>query len=168
MGRFLCGRPSSATTPTHLHSRASLPAHYRTTVTDRRDPHVRAVFPQSPLLRARVSSPAKFPSTGQPPITTPRHKDGRVFTYNLESSRQLRCAMASHHRCPTASALVAAASIEFRSRPLSDEVLEQAAPLAKLPLPNACHGGHRLALHARARSHIVRVRCRPSLRHVNT
>jgi xanthosine utilization system XapX-like protein len=51
---------------------------------------------------------------------------------------------------PPMSALVGAALVGFQSCPLSDEVLEQAAPLAKLPLPNACRGGHRLELPARA------------------
>jgi hypothetical protein len=45
-----------------------------------------------------------------------------------------------------------------RLRPLGDEVLEQAAPLAKLLLPSACRGGHRLALPPRARSRVDRVR----------
>jgi hypothetical protein len=66
--------------------------------------------------------------------------------------------MASHHRCPPASALVGAAPVGFWSRSLSEEVLEQAAPLAKLPLPNACRGGHCLALLTCSRSHVDRVR----------
>jgi hypothetical protein len=39
-----------------------------------------------PLLHTRVSSPAKFPATGQPPVTTPRHKEAHVFACRLESS----------------------------------------------------------------------------------
>jgi hypothetical protein len=66
--------------------------------------------------------------------------------------------MASHHRCPPASALVGTAPVGFWSRPLGEEVLEQAAPLAKLPLPNACRGGHCLALLTCSRSHVDRVR----------
>jgi hypothetical protein len=80
-------------------------------------------------------------------LSPPLHReDARVCACHLESLRQLWCAMVSHHCCPPASALV------------GDEVLEQAAPLAKLPLPNACRGGHHLGLLTRARSHIDRVR----------
>jgi hypothetical protein len=78
--------------------------------------------------------PAELPPTSRPPVIIPRHKDGRVFAYHLEPSHRLWCAMASHHRCPPASALVGAALVGFRSRPLGDEVLKQAAPLAKLLL----------------------------------
>jgi hypothetical protein len=67
VGRFLHGRPNSAPTLAHLRVRAGLPARYRATVADRWGPPVGAVFPQSPLLRARVISPAKFPS---PPHAT--------------------------------------------------------------------------------------------------
>jgi hypothetical protein len=48
--------------------------------------------------------------------------------------------------------------VRFRSRLLGDEVLELAASLAKLPLPNACRGGHHLALPACACSCVDRVR----------
>jgi hypothetical protein len=65
---------------------------------------------------------------------------------HLEPSLRLRCTVASHHRCPPLFALVSAAPVGFWSRPLSDQVLEQAALLAKLLLLNACCGGHRLAL----------------------
>jgi hypothetical protein len=86
VSHFLWGRPSLAPTPAHLHVRAGLPARYRATVTDRRGPPVSSLFPQisPPLLRARVSSPAKLPVIGQPPVTTPCHKDGRVFSCHLE------------------------------------------------------------------------------------
>jgi hypothetical protein len=61
-----------------------------------------------PLLRHRRSSPAKFPSTGRPPVTTPHHKDNRMSTYHIESSRRLRSTVATHHRCPP---------VKFRPRP---------------------------------------------------
>jgi hypothetical protein len=47
-------------------------------------------------------------------------------------------------------------------------VLEQAASLAKLLLPKACHVGRRLALPVPAHSRIGRVHWRPSLRRVDT
>jgi hypothetical protein len=103
-----------------------------------------------PLLRHRRSSTAKFRSMGQSPVTTLHHKDAHVCVCRPEPSRQLRCVVVSRHRCPPASSLVIAASVGFWSRPLGDEVLEQAAPLAKLPLPKACRGDHRLALPARS------------------
>jgi hypothetical protein len=46
-----------------------------------------------------MSTPTKFLPLHRPPITTPCHKDGRVFTYHLEPSRRLRCTVVSHHRC---------------------------------------------------------------------
>jgi hypothetical protein len=104
-----------------------------------------------------VATPAELPPTSRPPVTTQRHKDSRVFACHVEPSHRLRCAVAFHHRCPPVSTLVDVASIGFRSRPLGDEALERAAPLAKLPLPNACRGGHCLALPARTRSHVGRV-----------
>jgi hypothetical protein len=94
----------------------------------------------------------------RPPITTPCHKGSRVFVYHLEPSRQLRCTVVSHRRWPPASALIGVAPVGFWSRPLDDEVLEQAALLSKLPLPNACRGGHCLALPACACSRVDRVR----------
>jgi hypothetical protein len=51
---------------------------------------------------------------------------------------------------------------------LDDEALEQPASLAKLQLSKACRVGRRLALPTRARSHVVRVRWRPSLHRVDT
>jgi hypothetical protein len=122
-------------------------SHYRTAVADRQDPLVSSLFPLIPLLcSTRVATPAELPPPSRPPVTTPRHKDGHVFACHLEPSCQLRCTMESHHRCPPASTLIGAAPVGFQSRPLGDEVLEQAAPL-----PNACRGGHCLALpHTRA------------------
>jgi hypothetical protein len=86
------------------------------------------------------------------------HEDAHMCSCHLEPSHQLRCTVASHHRCPPASALITAASVGLQSRPLGDEVLEQAAPLAKLPLSNVCRGGHRLALPTRMRSRVDWVR----------
>jgi hypothetical protein len=123
---------------------------------------VSSLFPQiSPPLLARVATHAKLPATGWPHITTPHHKDGRVFTCHLEPLRLLWCVVASRHHCSPASALVSAAPVGFWSRPLGDEVLEQAAPLAKFPLPNACRGGHRLELPVRPCSHVGRVHWHP-------
>jgi hypothetical protein len=77
-----------------------------------------------------------------------------VYACHLEPLCRLWCVVASHHLCPTVSALIATVPVRFQSRLLSDEVLEQAAPLAKLPLPNACRGGHRLALPTCTRSRL--------------
>jgi hypothetical protein len=65
VGHFLCGRPMSAREPAYLP--------LRTTVTDRWGPPVGAIFPQSPLLRAHVSSPAKFLSSSRPPVECSHH-----------------------------------------------------------------------------------------------
>jgi hypothetical protein len=54
-----------------------------------------------------------------------------------------------------------AAPVGFWSRPLDDEVLEQATLVAKLPPPNVCHGRHHLALPTRTRSCVGRVRWHP-------
>jgi hypothetical protein len=81
-----------------------------------------------------------------------------VCACHLEPSCRLRCDVASHQRCPPASTIVGAAPVRFWSRPLGDEVLEQAAPLDKLQLPSACHGGHHLALPAHMHSPVDRVR----------
>jgi hypothetical protein len=94
--------------------------------------------PNSPPLLARVATLAELPPTSRPTVTTPRHKDSRVFACHLESSHQLQCTVASHHRCSPASVLVGTA-------------------LVKLPLPNVCRGGHCLALPARVRSRVDRV-----------
>jgi hypothetical protein len=106
VGCFLCGRTSSAPTPAHLHVRDCLPACYRAVIADRWGLPVSSLFPQiSPPLLARVATQAKLPATGQPPITTMCHKDGRMFTCHHGPSRQLRCTVASYHRCPPSSAL---------------------------------------------------------------
>jgi hypothetical protein len=81
-----------------------------------------------------------------------------MCAYHLELLRRVRSDVASHHCCPPSSALVAAVPVRFWSRLLSDEVIEQAALLAKLSLSNACRGGHRLALPTCARSHVDKVR----------
>jgi hypothetical protein len=106
--------------------------------------------PNSPRPRARWychRNSRRYAVHPSPPL---RHEDAHVCACHLEPSRRLRCTMASHHSCPPMSALVGAASVGFRSRSLSDKALEQAAPLGKLPLPNACRGGHHLALPPRA------------------
>jgi hypothetical protein len=94
--------------------------------------------PNSPPLLARVATLAELTPTSRPPVTTTRHKDSRVFTCHLEPSHQLWCTVASHRRCSPASVLIGTA-------------------LVKLPLPNACRGGHCLALPMRARSRVDRV-----------
>jgi hypothetical protein len=158
VGCFLHGRPSSVPTPAHLRARAGPPA--VTAPPSLIDgARLSALLPRiPPPMLTHVATPAELSPPSRPPITTSRLKDVRMSACPLEPSRRLRCTVASHHRCPPASTLVGAAPVRFRGRPLGDEVLEQAAPLAKLPLPNACRGGHRLALPARARSHIGRVR----------
>jgi hypothetical protein len=80
-----------------------------------------------------------------------------VCACHLEPSHRLRCAVASHRRWPPVSALIGTAPVGFRGQPLGDEALEQATPLDKPPLPNACRGGHCLALPARVRSRVDRV-----------
>jgi hypothetical protein len=143
--------------------RVSQPAsRYRTVIADRWGPPVSPLFPQiSPPLLAHMATPTKLSAMGWPPITTLRHKDGHVSTCHLGPSRRLWCTVASHHHCPPASALVDAAPVGFRSRPLGDEVIEQVASLAKLPLLNACHGGHSLVLPVHACSRVGRVRWHP-------
>jgi hypothetical protein len=65
-----------------------------------------------PLLRCRRSSPAKFPSTGRPPVTTLHREDAYVCTCLPEPSRRLWCTVVSHHHCLPTSALVATVSVE--------------------------------------------------------
>jgi hypothetical protein len=93
-----------------------------------------------------VATPAKLPLTSRPPVTTPRHNNSHVFACHTKLSHRLRCVVVFHHRCPPVSALVGAA---------------QAAPLAKLLLPNACRGGHCLALPPRTCSRVDRCASTP-------
>jgi hypothetical protein len=51
-------------------------------------------------LPHRRSSPAKFPSTGRPPITTPHHKDAHMCACHLEPLCRLRCSVASNCHWP--------------------------------------------------------------------
>jgi hypothetical protein len=110
----------------------------RASVANGWDPPVSSLFPQFPSSARRVATLAELPPTSRPPVTTPRHKDSRVFACHLEPSHQLQCTVASHHRCSPASVLVGTA-------------------LVKLSLPNVCRGGHCLALPARVRSRVDRV-----------
>jgi hypothetical protein len=101
VGHFLCGWPSSAPTPAHLHARAGLPARYRVSLADRRGPPISTLLTQIfPHLLACVATPAKLLVTGQPPVTTPCHKNAHVCAYRLEPSCQLQCIVVSHHCCP--------------------------------------------------------------------
>jgi hypothetical protein len=70
--------------------RVSQPAsHYRAAVADRRGPPVGVVFPQSPLLCARVSSPAEFLSSRRPHIECSHHLNAHLSTCRLEPSHRL-------------------------------------------------------------------------------
>jgi hypothetical protein len=71
VGRFLYGRPSSAPTLAHLHTRAGLPARYRTTVTDKRGSPVGSSSPKSSPVARSMALPPQFPPMCRPPITTP-------------------------------------------------------------------------------------------------
>jgi hypothetical protein len=93
VGRFLHGQPSSASTPVHLYAQASLSACYHAAVADRWGPPVGAVLPQSPLLRARVSSSAKFLSSSRPPIECSHHLNVHLSTCHREPSH---CVDAAH------------------------------------------------------------------------
>jgi hypothetical protein len=145
VGRFLRGRPSPAPTPVTARVPQSMTVRTRLSA------------PSSPPLLTCMATLVELPPTSRPPVTTPRHNDSRVFACHLEPSHQLRCVVASHRRCSPAFVLVGVALVGFWSRLLGDEVLEQVAPLVKLPLPNACRGGHCLALPTCARSCIDRV-----------
>jgi hypothetical protein len=111
-----------------------------------------------PLLRHLRLSLAKFPLMGRPPVTTLRRKDAHVRSCRPEPMRRLWFIVVSRHRCPPASALITAASVRFQSRPLSDEVLKQAAPLVELARLKARHLDPGVALPVRARSRVARVR----------
>jgi hypothetical protein len=65
------------------------PARYRTTITDKQGPPVGAIFPQSPLLRARVSSLANFPSSTRPPVERSHHLNVHLSTSHCEPSHRL-------------------------------------------------------------------------------
>jgi hypothetical protein len=107
--------------------------------------------PKSPSSApARVATLAELRRRVGPLSPPPHREDAHVCACHLESSHQLWCAVALHHRCPHAPALAVAAPVRFQSWPLSDKALTQHALLAELPLPKACHVGCRLALPARA------------------
>jgi hypothetical protein len=90
VGHYLRGRPRSAPTQEHLRERAGLPAHYCTTVDDRRGPPVSSLFPQIfPPLLAHVTTIAKLLATGWPPITTPRTR--MVACSPITLSHHVRC-----------------------------------------------------------------------------
>jgi hypothetical protein len=90
VGHFLRGRPNSVPTPAHLLTRTGLPTHHHAAVADRWGPPASSLFPQIfPPLLAHVATPTKLPATGRPPVSTPRHKDGRVFICTL--SHRIDC-----------------------------------------------------------------------------
>jgi hypothetical protein len=91
--------------------------------------------PKFPLLRPRVSSLAKFPATGRPPITTTRHKVAHVFACRLEPSCRLRCAVASHHRFSAAAFRCSSQDATPGARRRS---LMLPAPLAELTWSKVC------------------------------
>jgi hypothetical protein len=168
VGRFLRGRPSSAPTPTHLLARPGLPAHYHVAVTDKRGQPVNSLFPQIfPHLLARVATPDKLPATGRSPITTPYHKDGRVFTYHLEPSGQLRCTVTSHHCCLLLCCSLSLLQPRCPRQELNDEASRR-LPLAELTQLRV----HRLvpgvALSVHAHSCVARVHWCPSLLFMDT
>jgi hypothetical protein len=109
----------------------------RATVTDRRSPLVSPLFPQIPLLcspawqrRLNCQRRAGHPS---PPLC---RKDAHVCTCRPKPSHRLRCTVASHHRCPPASAPRHAATGEIPTTPRA-KVLH--ASLCELPShPFAC------------------------------
>jgi hypothetical protein len=147
VGSFLRAGPTLHRSPTHSHVRSQpIAMHAPQPLMVGTRPSALPLAPIPLLCSACVATPTKLPPMSRPPVTTLCHKDTRVFAYHLEPSRWLRCIVLSHRHCPPASTVVCAASVIFRSRLLDDEVLEQAALLAKLPLPNACHGCHCLAL----------------------
>jgi hypothetical protein len=112
VGHFLRGRPSSVPTSAHLRTRAGLPTRHRAAVADRWGPPVSSLFPQIfPPLLAHVATPAKLSATGRPPVTTPRHKDGRVFICTL--SHHVNCGVLWH---PITAARCSAAARRCSSR----------------------------------------------------
>jgi hypothetical protein len=70
--------------------RVSRPAScYHTAVTDRQGQPVGAVFPQSPLLRACVTSPAEFLSSSRPHVECSHHLNAHLSTCHHEPSHRL-------------------------------------------------------------------------------
>jgi hypothetical protein len=110
---------------------------YRATIADRR-----GSSPKSPLLCSLTwqHRPNCRRRAGHP---SPPHATRMVACSPATLSHRFGYGAPWH---PITAALVGVAPIGFWSRPLGYKVLEQAAPLAKLSLPNECCGGHHLAL----------------------
>jgi hypothetical protein len=115
-----------------------------------------------------VALPVKLPSLSRPPVTTSTLQCCHLCARALEPLCRFLIS------CSIVSALLAAPPPSSLRQPgclrqgLDDEALEQPALLAKLQLPKACRAGHRLALPARVRSLVRKVRCRPSLHRADT
>jgi hypothetical protein len=75
-------------------------SHYRVVVANKRGPPVSSVFPQILPCSAQRVLTSKFSSLSRPPIECLHHLNVHLFTYHREPLRQLRCAVASHRRCP--------------------------------------------------------------------
>jgi hypothetical protein len=82
---------------------------------------------------------------GSPSLSRPRvdsfSPQCRLCAYTLEPWHHRSCSVASGQRCHLRSALLLAAPPICRCQPLDDEVLEQPASLAELPVPKVCRVG---------------------------
>jgi hypothetical protein len=96
--------------------------------------------PKSPLLRARVSSPASSPSLSHPCVDSFLPQCCHLCAHTREPSRRHSCSMESCRRCRLCPTLLLTASPGCRCQPINDEALEQPASLAELPVLKA----HRL------------------------
>jgi hypothetical protein len=119
--------------------------------------------PKFPLIRPRVSSLAKFPVTGRPPVTTMRHKVAHVFSCRLEPSCRLWCAVASHHRF---SAVACHCSSQDATPGARRRSLVLPAPLVELTWSKVCRLDPDVALSVHACSRVGAMRWHAHARRV--
>jgi hypothetical protein len=156
-GLFL-GRPASTVSPGPILHAKSAHYHARVSVAASRGPPVKVVFPQiSP-------TPCPRGNAGEIAVVEPVTRHHLRTTASPPVRPRPRAVSSFPRACSIASALSTAplpSSLRQLGCPrqeYNDEALEQAASLAKLPLPKACHVGRRLVLPTCAHSHIGKVR----------
>jgi hypothetical protein len=129
---------------------SQLASRYNAAVTDRWGPPVEVIFPQSPLLRARVSSPAEFPSSSQPHIECSHHLNAHLSTCRREPSHCLLVLFSVASMLHAALLPPVAAPAEMLTKGAQQRRLAQPAPLAELTRPKARRLGPCVTLLARA------------------
>jgi hypothetical protein len=129
---------------------SQLASHYRAAVTDRRGPPIEVIFPQSPLLRARVPSPTEFPSSSQPHVECSHHLNAHLSTCRREPSHCLLVSFSVASMLHAALLPPAVAPVEMLTQGARQRRLAQPAPLVELTRPKARCLGPCVTLPARA------------------